>query len=75
YDDTVNNVITWSCSESALLPTLNVIRDELNVINMTVQPLSKVPIPMTGSGRLCTLTTPVSLDTLITHVKNHLQLK
>lgn len=35
----------------------------------------QVPIPMTGSGRLCTLATPVPLEELIKRIKHHLNLK
>lgn len=35
----------------------------------------QVPIPNTGSGRLCTLSNPVSLDELVTRVKKHLDIQ
>lgn len=35
----------------------------------------QVPIPNTGTGRLCTLSTALSLDELVGRVKKHLQIE
>ncbi|XP_031553585.1 NIF3-like protein 1 isoform X2 [Actinia tenebrosa] len=66
--------ITLCCSNSELPQVIQVIKEKLSSVtyDLIVQPLSKVPIPNTGTGRLCTLFSSLSLGELVGRIKKHL---
>lgn len=65
-------------SKSELLTAMDIIEKEMpNIpeVHWSIRTVDKQPVPGTGQGRIITLDEEISLATLITRVKSHLNLK
>ncbi|EDO39288.1 predicted protein [Nematostella vectensis] len=65
--------IVTHCSGDTLSAVMQILQS-YTIYYLEIYQLAKKPIPGTGSGRLCTLDTPVTLPDIIHRIKKHLQL-
>ncbi|XP_010222863.1 PREDICTED: putative GTP cyclohydrolase 1 type 2 NIF3L1 [Tinamus guttatus] len=67
--------VSLNCSQKALLEVVALLSKNSSLYHRTeILLLQKPLLPHTGMGRLCTLSEPVSLLTMIERIKSHLKL-